>query len=161
MNAPHPVNNVADREAFYKKIDGASMTPLWEVLHNIVTPLPQTQAAPHVWKWEKSYPWLLEAGGLISAMEAERRVLVLENPALRGKTRITNSLYAGLQLIMPGEVAPSTITAIRPMSPWCGSTVWIWPSWNCSTRSSWKKASNTARKRTLKRARTWLSSATP
>jgi len=107
MNAPHPVNNVADREAFYKKIDGASMTPLWEVLHNIVTQLPQTQAAPHVWKWEKSYPWLLEAGGLISAMEAERRVLVLENPALRGKTRITNSLYAGLQLIMPGEVAPA------------------------------------------------------
>ena len=36
-----------------------------------------------------------------------RRVLVLENPALPGRSSITQSLYAGLQLIMPGEVAPS------------------------------------------------------
>jgi gentisate 1,2-dioxygenase len=40
-------------------------------------------------------------------MEAERRVLVLENPGLRGRTRITHSMYAGLQLILPGELAPS------------------------------------------------------
>ena len=107
MNAPQPINNQAERERFYKKIDAASLTPLWEVLHGIVTETPQSQSAPHLWKWESCFPWLLEAGGLISAMEAERRVLVLENPALRGKTRATNSLYAGLQLIMPGEVAPA------------------------------------------------------
>jgi gentisate 1,2-dioxygenase len=34
-------------------------------------------------------------------------VLVLENPALRGASSITRTLYAGLQLILPGEVAPS------------------------------------------------------
>ena len=33
-------------------------------------------------------------------------MLVLENPLLRGKSRITQSLYAGLQLILPGEIAP-------------------------------------------------------
>jgi len=33
--------------------------------------------------------------------------LVLENPALHGQTRITNSLFAGIQLILPGEVAPA------------------------------------------------------
>ena len=44
---------------------------------------------------------------LISAEEAERRVLVLENPALRGQSCLTQSLYAGLQLILPGEVAPA------------------------------------------------------
>ena len=32
-------------------------------------------------------------------------MLVLENPTLRGQSRITNSLFAGVQLIMPGEVA--------------------------------------------------------
>jgi gentisate 1,2-dioxygenase len=48
---------------------------------------------------------MLEAGDVISAEEAERRVLVLENPALRGQSRITNSLFAGVQLIMPGETA--------------------------------------------------------
>jgi gentisate 1,2-dioxygenase len=39
--------------------------------------------------------------------EAERRVLVLENPGIRGASQITQSLYAGLQLIQPGEVAAS------------------------------------------------------
>ena len=48
---------------------------------------------------------MLEAGDVISAEEAERRVLVLENPGMPGKSRITNSLFAGVQLIMPGEIA--------------------------------------------------------
>ena len=48
---------------------------------------------------------LLEAGGLIGAQEAERRVLVLENPALRGMSQATGSLYAGLQLVLAGERA--------------------------------------------------------
>ena len=48
---------------------------------------------------------MLEAGDVITAEEAERRVLVLENPSLRGQSRITNSLFAGVQLIMPGEIA--------------------------------------------------------
>ena len=34
-------------------------------------------------------------------------MLILENPALSGQSCITQSLYAGLQLIMPGEVAPA------------------------------------------------------
>jgi hypothetical protein len=55
-------------------------------------------------------------GTLITAREAERRVLVLENPGLRGASSITRTLYAGLQLILPGEVAPShrhTQSALR------------------------------------------------
>jgi gentisate 1,2-dioxygenase len=32
-------------------------------------------------------------------------VLILENPGTPGQSRITGSLYAGLQLILPGEVA--------------------------------------------------------
>jgi gentisate 1,2-dioxygenase len=60
-----------------------------------------------LWKWEQVWPWIREAGDLITAQEAERRVLVLENPGLRGQSRITHSLYAGLQLILPGEIAPA------------------------------------------------------
>jgi gentisate 1,2-dioxygenase len=58
----------------------------------------------------------MQAGLLITAREAERRVLILENPGLRGQSCITPSLYAGLQLILPGEVAPAhrhTQTALR------------------------------------------------
>ncbi len=50
--------------------------------------------------------YLAEAGDLITAEEAIRRVLVLENPGLRGKAAVTTSLYAGLQMILPGEIAP-------------------------------------------------------
>jgi gentisate 1,2-dioxygenase len=49
----------------------------------------------------------MESGELISAMEAVRRVLILENPGLPGSSRVSGALYAGLQLILPGEVAPS------------------------------------------------------
>ena len=49
----------------------------------------------------------MQAGSVISAEEAVRRVLVLENPGLPGKSSMTPTLYAGLQLILPGEIAPS------------------------------------------------------
>jgi gentisate 1,2-dioxygenase len=58
----------------------------------------------------------MQAGGLITAKEATRRVLILENPGLRGRASITQSLFAGLQLILPGEVAPAhrhTQSALR------------------------------------------------
>lgn len=96
-----------EREAFYQKIAGGSCTPLWEVLHGLVTATPNTPCKPYLWQWDTVWPWLQDSGALISAMEAERRVLVLENPGLPGKTRITHSLYAGLQLILPGEIAPA------------------------------------------------------
>ncbi|MES2536789.1 MAG: gentisate 1,2-dioxygenase [Pseudomonadota bacterium] len=102
-----PIEQNRDREAFYSKINSANCTPLWEVLHSLVTAKPNTPCLPYLWKWDQVWPWLQEAGQLITAKEAERRVLVLENPGLRGRTRITHSLYAGLQLILPGEVAPA------------------------------------------------------
>lgn len=95
-----------ERQDFYKKINVSNVTPLWEVLHSVVTAQPNTPCEPYLWKWQEMWPWLLEASRLITTQEAERRVLVLENPGLRGKTRVTHSLYAGLQLIMPGEIAP-------------------------------------------------------
>jgi gentisate 1,2-dioxygenase len=58
----------------------------------------------------------MRAGQAITAAEAVRRVLIFENPALRGQSAVTQSLYAGLQLILPGEVAPShrhTQSALR------------------------------------------------
>jgi gentisate 1,2-dioxygenase len=95
------------RRAFYEKIDLAHCAPLWEILNALVPSSPNTPCKAHLWQWHTVWPWLMEASTLITAMEAERRVLVLENPGLRGKSRITHSLYAGLQTILPGEVAPA------------------------------------------------------
>ncbi|MCJ0763709.1 gentisate 1,2-dioxygenase [Variovorax sp. CYS-02] len=92
------------------------LTPLWEVLHALVPPRPASPCVPALWKYEQVRPFLMRAGEAITAEEAVRRVLILENPALRGQSAITQSLYAGLQLILPGEVAPShrhTQSALR------------------------------------------------
>lgn len=106
--APDPKHNVKNaREAYYEKIGKYDMAPLWEVLKGLVTKEPKSQCVPALWKFKDAKQLVLEAGEVITADEAERRVLVLENPALRGKSRITNSLFAGIQLILPGEVAPA------------------------------------------------------
>jgi gentisate 1,2-dioxygenase len=60
-----------------------------------------------MWDFDLIRRYMLEAGELITALEAERRVLVLENPGLRRQSRITTSIYAGVQLVLPGEVAPA------------------------------------------------------
>lgn len=106
----------ADRAAYYGRIEVEHLAPLWTRLKSLVPAGPQTVGQPHRWRYADVRPHVFESGQLISAAEAERRVLILENPAFRGKSRITNSLYAGLQLLLPGEVAPAhrhTQSALR------------------------------------------------
>ncbi|MEQ9123858.1 MAG: cupin domain-containing protein, partial [Alphaproteobacteria bacterium] len=67
---------------------------------------PRSPAVAAVWPFAALRPDLMEAGDLVAAEDAFRRVLVLENPAFPGEMRITNTLYAGLQLVLPGEIAP-------------------------------------------------------
>src|SRR5215475_13770556 len=100
-------NLKAVREAYYDRIAKYDMAPLWEVLKDVVRSEPRSKCVPQLWKFADVKRLMLEAGDVISTEEAERRVLVLENPALHGQTRITNSLFAGIQLILPGEVAPA------------------------------------------------------
>jgi len=119
MNAPHPAAPLSageTRQQLYRDMSPLNLTPLWEVLHALVPPQPASPCVPALWKYEEVRPFLMRAGEAITAEEAVRRVLILENPALRGKSCITQSLYAGLQLILPGEVAPShrhTQSALR------------------------------------------------
>jgi len=104
------------RQDFYRRLAARSMAPLWESLKGLVPREPVPNAAPAIWHYDELRELCLEAGRLITAREAQRRVLVLENPALPGTSRITQSLYAGLQVLMPGETAPShrhTQSALR------------------------------------------------
>lgn len=102
-----------DREAekgrfeFYDRARAQNLAPLWRVLHGLVTAEPKTGAVPAIWRYEEVRPFLMETCDLISTEESERRVLVLENPGLPGQSRITQSLFCGLQTILPGEIAPA------------------------------------------------------
>ncbi len=106
----------AERTRFYETIGKEQLAPLWEVLHKLVAREPAPRAAPHLWAWDAVSPHVLASGDLISAEEAERRVLILENPAMPGQAKAVDTLYAGLQLILPGEVARAhrhTASALR------------------------------------------------
>ncbi|MEZ5476290.1 MAG: gentisate 1,2-dioxygenase [Thiolinea sp.] len=96
-----------ERAAYYEKLSPQHLSPLWAVLNSIITPQPKSSCIAHLWPFAELKPLLLEAGRLITAKEAERRVLILENPGMPGASKITTSLYCGLQLVMPGEVAPA------------------------------------------------------
>ncbi len=94
----------SDRTRFSEEIAALNMKPLWERVMRLKA---GTAAVPAVWRWKEVRPLLERACELITAKEAERRVLMLENPALAGTTFITTTLYAGLQAILPSEIAPT------------------------------------------------------
>jgi len=104
LNPRHNID--AFREEFYERISRRDMAPLWKVMKSVVTKEPVTRCVPHVWHYNDVKALVLESGSLITAEEAQRRVLILENPAMRGESRATNTLFAGIQMILPGEVAP-------------------------------------------------------
>lgn len=94
-----------ERRAFYERLQAFGAAPLWEVLGTLIPSEPRPQTQPVLWAYSSLRPLLIEAGRLLTAHEAERRVLILENPGLPGRSQATGSLYAGLQLILPGETA--------------------------------------------------------
>jgi gentisate 1,2-dioxygenase len=101
---------------FYKRLEKKNAAPLWESLAELVPVVPRPRSIPTIWRYEELRPFVMESGKLITAKDAERRVLILENPGVRGSGQVTDTLYAGLQLILPGEIAPThrhTASALR------------------------------------------------
>jgi gentisate 1,2-dioxygenase len=96
------------RDALYARLDAYHMTALWRVLGSVTAQSPQPDSVPHIWRWNEVRPMLAESGNVVTPQEAERRVLMLINPGYPGKSlRTVGLLYAGIQMIRPGEVADS------------------------------------------------------
>jgi gentisate 1,2-dioxygenase len=93
-----------DLARFSREISALGLKPLWERVARLK---PGTAAQATIWRWSDTRPLLMRACELITARQAERRVLMLENPALAGTSFITTSLFAGLQAILPREIAPT------------------------------------------------------
>ena len=95
-----------------------NLVPLWPSLRAVLPPdkpRPNTRATH--WSYAAIRPLLLQAGELTPIEKAERRVLVLANPG-HGleKMQASAAMYLGMQLLLPGEWAPShrhTPNAVR------------------------------------------------
>lgn len=102
-----PGDDEADERArYYDRLARQQLAPLWVFFHDWFSEIPRVHSKPHVWSYRQLRDLILDSADIIDPQEAERRVLVLENPGLAGRRLATESLYAGLQVIMPGEVAP-------------------------------------------------------
>ncbi len=95
-----------------------NLVPLWPSLRAVLPPgkpRPNTRATH--WSYEALRPLLLKAGELTPIDKAERRVLVLANPGHGlDKMQASAAMYLGMQLLLPGEWAPShrhTPNAVR------------------------------------------------
>lgn len=120
--------------AFRDHIAHDNMTPLWEVLRGLTPREPKQTADPVIWRAETIRQNMKMACEVISAEDAERRVLVLENPKFRGKSQITSSLYAGIQMILPGRSPQSSPYGV------CAKTDFKWPGW--VHYGAWRKGTN-------------------
>jgi len=95
-----------------------NLVPLWPSLRAVLPPKkPAASTRPVAWSYQKLRPLLMKAGELTPIEKAERRVLVLANPG-HGleKMQATPAIYLGMQLLLPGEWAPShrhTPNAVR------------------------------------------------
>ena len=95
-----------------------NLVPLWPSLRAVLPPgIPTRQTQATHWPYATLKPLLLKAGELTPIERAERRVLVLANPGhTLEKMQASAAIYLGMQLLMPGEWAPShrhTPNAVR------------------------------------------------
>lgn len=65
---------------FLNSLPSKHLAPLWTEMAKMVPPRPNPKATSAVWKYAEVRPLLMEAGDVVGAEEAERRVLMLVNP---------------------------------------------------------------------------------
>jgi gentisate 1,2-dioxygenase len=103
-------------QSYYRELKSYSVEPLWLAQAEVQATEPKSKAVPYLWRWRELRPQALRAGELVGTEQAERRVLRLLNPGLEGRTATTTTLFAGLQIVLPGEFARAhrhTLAALR------------------------------------------------
>ena len=112
------------------ELKSLNLVPLWPSLRGVLPPqVPTRQTQPTFWAYKTLRPLLLKAGELTPIEKAERRVLVLANPGHGlDKMQASAAIYLGMQLLLPGEWAPShrhTPNAVRMIVEGEGATTTV------------------------------------
>ena len=107
---------------FTADIQQYNLGPLWEAIPAIMNKTPKPQAEAYLWSGELMNKKLMEAAEIFTPDRGgERRAIYFQNPGLTyrqpwGWASTTQTLYAAVQLLLPGEEAPShrhTQSALR------------------------------------------------
>ena len=71
-SVPKP-DSASARQAFYQRMDRDNLAPLWEVLHALVPPQPQSPCKPGYWNYQAIRPYIMESGRAITDAKTWRR----------------------------------------------------------------------------------------
>jgi gentisate 1,2-dioxygenase len=94
-------------EELYGKLENVGIAPGWNKKVASLWPTPKKNFLPAHWKYEQARGALDAAGRLINTELAERRNLILYNPASDASYGTVRTMVAAYQMIMPGEWARS------------------------------------------------------
>jgi gentisate 1,2-dioxygenase len=95
-------------QEFYQELERKHLVPLWNITANLLPKEPKSRVVPYLWRWDDFLPLVRRSGELAPLSRgAERRVLGLINPGLPGRYGATHTLWAGIQYLLPREVAPA------------------------------------------------------
>ncbi len=112
-----PASAGAALDALHAEMAGLQLEGLWRLGDEVQAAEPRPVARPYIWRGRDVRRVLERAGALVQHdAAAERRTIRLVNPGLAAQHCATHTLAASVQLIRPGEVAPThrhTPAAIR------------------------------------------------
>ena len=77
----HDLSNLKTEDEVVRVAGTLHTLPLWRQMARLNPPLPNPTCVPHVWRYDEIRPSLIRAGELVTEKQAERRVLMLVNPA--------------------------------------------------------------------------------
>ena len=98
----------ADLQRLYDDFDSAHLIPLWTQIDDLMPEHPEPAAQPYHWAWSALLPLAERAGELVPVGRGgERRAIALANPGLAGRPFATTTLWAAIQYLGVGEVAPA------------------------------------------------------
>lgn len=95
----------SDLGQLYETARLSHLQPLWVDTGSYVPRQPSPKAVAAHWPAQRTRELLRELGKRISSEQADRRVLVCNNPGLPSFSGATQTIYACLQLLMGGERA--------------------------------------------------------
>ena len=110
------VEDTPELLAYYDELDQHHVGALWTVANKIEPWQPVSQSVPVVWRYQALRAQVLRSLELVTPKKAGRRVIYLNNPGRRDVSAAVGWLYAGLQVMNPGEIAHShrhSASAIR------------------------------------------------
>src|SRR5258707_4168873 len=103
LSSPSDLARSGTLEELYGKLDEVGMVPGSNKPTPSLWPAPRKTLAPAHWQYELARGALDAAGRLINTALAERRNLILVNPAEGNTYRTVLTFVASYQLIMPSE----------------------------------------------------------